>query len=185
MGDYYFVAQWVPKMGVLEDAGWNTHQFHAATEFYADFGVYDVRITLPSSFVVGASGRRTARTENGDGSVTHRYHEEDIHDFAWTASPDFIDLSRTFTHETLPPVEMRLLLQKERGNQADRYFAITAATLKRYGEWFGAYPYGHLTIVDPAFRSQSDGMEYPTLFVGRSRWLTPADVQMPEMTTAH
>ena len=27
--------------------------------------------------------------------------------------------------------------------QADRYFAATEAGLKRYGEWFGAYPYGH------------------------------------------
>ena len=185
VGNYYFVAQWFPKLGVLEDAGWNTHQFHAATEFYADFGVYDVRITLPSSFVLGASGRRTGRMENGDGSVTHRYHGEDIHDFAWTASPDFLDLSRTFTHETLPPVEMRLLLQKERAGQADRYFGITAATLKRYGEWFGAYPYGYATIVDPAFQSDSDGMEYPTLFTGRSRWLTRPDVQTPEMTTSH
>ena len=42
--NYFFIAQWFPKLGVLEDAGWNTHQFHAATEFYADYGTYDVRI---------------------------------------------------------------------------------------------------------------------------------------------
>ena len=36
-----------------------------------------------------------------------------------------------------------------------------------YGEWFGPYPYGHITIVDPAFQSGSGGMEYPTLFTGR------------------
>src|SRR5688572_30577232 len=48
--DFYFIAQWFPKLGVLEDSGWNTHQFHAPTEFYADFGVYDVRITVPSPF---------------------------------------------------------------------------------------------------------------------------------------
>ena len=64
------------------------------------------------------------------------------------------------------------------GGQADRYFAIISATLKRYGEWFGAYPYGYLTVVDPAFQSDSDGMEYPTLVTGRSRWLTPA--QQPD-----
>jgi aminopeptidase N len=80
---------------------------------------------------------------------------------------------------------MRLLLQPERRSQADRYFAIVAATLRRYGEWFGPYPYGHLTIVDPAFHSESEGMEYPTLITGRSRWLTRRDVQTPEATTAH
>jgi hypothetical protein len=185
VGNYYFIGQWFPKLGVLEDSGWNTHQFHAAAEFFADFGVYDVRLTVPRDFVLGASGRQTSRTDNADGTTTHGYHGEDIHDFAWTASPDFIDLTQRFEHPTLPPVEIRLLLQPERRSQADRYFAVVSATLKRYGEWFGAYPYGHVTIVDPAFQSESDGMEYPTLFTGRSRWLTPSNVQVPEATTAH
>src|SRR5688572_654777 len=185
IGDYYFIAQWFPKLGVLEPDGWNTHQFHAATEFYSDFGVYDVRLTLPRRFVVGASGRAAATTDNADGTTTHRYQGEDIHDFAWTASPVFVDLSQRFEHAALPPVDIRLLLQPEHRAQADRYFAIVKATLQRYGEWFGPYPYGHLTIVDPAFQSESDGMEYPTLVTGRSRWLAPAASQTPESTTAH
>ena len=185
VGDYFFIAQWFPKLGVLEDRGWNTHQFHAATEFFSDFGVYDVSITLPRRFIVGASGREMQRGDNADGTTTHRFHGEDIHDFAWTASPDFIELSRRFQHPTLPPVEMRLLLQPEHQWQADRYFAAAAWTLKYYGEWFGAYPYGHVTIVDPAFQSESDGMEYPTLFVGGTRLLAPAHVQTPENVTTH
>ena len=48
-----------------------------------------------------------------------------------------------------------------------------ATTLKYYGEWFGAYPYGHITIVDPAFQSGAGGMEYPTLFTAGTRWLAP------------
>jgi hypothetical protein len=183
--DYYFIAQWFPKLGVLEDGGWNTHQFHASTEFYADFGVYDVSITLPQAFVVGASGRQVRRTDNADGTATHRYHGEDIHDFAWTASPEYRDVSRSFEHPTLPKTEMRLLLLPEHAGLADRYFASTAAALKYYGEWFGPYPYGYVTIVDPAFQSQADGMEYPTFFTGRSRWIAPRAVSVPESTTAH
>ena len=185
VGDYYFIAQWFPKVGVLEPEGWNTHQFHAATEFYSDFGVYDVRLTLPRRFIVGASGRQSARADNPDGTTTHRYQGEDIHDFAWTASPSFMDLSRRFQHPTLPGVDIRLLVQPEHQGQADRYFTIVTTTLKQYGEWFGPYPYGHITIVDPAFQSESDGMEYPTLVTGRSRWLIPGAVQTPEGTTAH
>ena len=154
-GDYYFIAQWFPKLGVLEDAGWNTHQFHARTEFYADYGVYDVRITVPQRFVVGASGRDVGRIENADGTVTHRYGAEDIHDFAWTTSPDFVDVSRTFEHPTLPRVEMRLLLQPEHAGQESRHFDATAAALKYYGEWFGPYPYDQITIVDPVYRTRS------------------------------
>ena len=52
----YFMAQWFPKIGVLEDAGWNTHQFHASTEFYSDYGVYDVRITVPRGWTVARPG---------------------------------------------------------------------------------------------------------------------------------
>jgi len=80
---------------------------------------------------------------------------------------------------------MRLLLLPEHRSQADRYFAAAAATLKLYGEWFGPYPYGYVTIVDPAFQSESDGMEYPTLFVGGARWLAPANVQSPASVTSH
>jgi aminopeptidase N len=183
--DYFFIAQWFPKVGVLEERGWNTHQFHSATEFFADFGVYDVAITVPRRFIVGASGREMSRSDNTDGTTTHRYHGEDIHDFAWTAAPDFIDLTKRFTHPTLPSVDMRLLLRPEHRSQAERYFGAAAATLKYYGEWFGAYPYGHVTIVDPAFQSESDGMEYPTLFVGRANWLDPPQVQTPENVTVH
>ena len=183
--DYFFIAQWFPKVGVLEDRGWNTHQFHSATEFFADFGVYDVAITVPRRFIVGASGREMSRSDNTDGTTTHRYHGADIHDFAWTAAPDFIDLTKRFTHPTLPSVDMRLLLRPEHRSQAERYFNAAAATLKYYGEWFGPYPYGHVTIVDPAFQSESDGMEYPTLFVGRANWLDPPQVQTPENVTVH
>ena len=193
VADYYFIAQWFPKIGVLEDGGWNTHQFHAVSEFYADFGVYDVDITVPSGFAVGASGRQGQRTDNADGTTTHRYHGEDIHDFAWTASPRFIESRRTFEHATLTPqrpgqpyrVEMRLLLQPEHAGQEDRHFDAAAATLRLFGEWFGAYPYDHLTIVDPAYQSGSGGMEYPTLITAGTRWLAPGRVTAPESVTIH
>ena len=183
--DYYFIAHWFPKIGVLEDDGWNTHQFHSATEFFADFGVYDVRIRVPAGWVVGASGLEQSRRENGDGTATHTYRGEDIHDFTWTTSPHFVETKRTFTHPTLPSVEMRLLLQPEHRGQEDRHFVATAAALKYYGEWFGAYPYPNVTIVDPAFQSGSGGMEYPTLFTAGSRWLAPASVTVPEAVTIH
>ena len=183
--DYYFIAQWFPKLGVLEDRGWNTHQFHAVTEFYSDYGVYDLRLTVPRGFVVGASGQETLRVDNEDGTTTHRYRGEDMHDAAWTASPRYTEVTRRFEHPTLPPVDMRLLLLPDHAGQADRFFDSTAAALKYFGEWFGPYPYGYVTIVDPAFQSGADGMEYPTFFTGRARWIAPRGVTVPEATTLH
>ena len=183
--DYFFIAQWFPKIGVLEDTGWNCHQFHASTEFYADYGVYDVRITVPTGWTVGATGVERDIRDNADGTATHQYYQEDVHDFAWTTSPDLLDRWEVFTDPVLPNVAIRLLLQPEHATQAARYFDATRSTLKYYGEWFGAYPYDHLTVVDPAWQSGTGGMEYPTLFTGGARWLAPADVSTPEGVTVH
>ncbi|HVL67723.1 MAG TPA: M1 family metallopeptidase [Vicinamibacterales bacterium] len=184
IGHFFFIAQWFPKIGVLEDTGWNTHQFHAATEFFADFGVYDVQLDVPRGWVVGATGRELSRTDEGDRSV-HRYYQADVHDFAWTTSPDYVERRARFEHPTLPAVDMRLLLQPEHAAQADRHFAATRAALRSYGEWFGAYPYGHVTIVDPAWQSGAGGMEYPTLFTAGTRWLAPRHATQPESVTIH
>jgi hypothetical protein len=185
IGDYYFIAHWFPKIGVFEDTGWNCHQFHAATEFFADFGTYDVRLTVPTGWVVGATGVERGRRDEGNGTTTHHYSQEDVHDFAWTTSPDYLERTALFEHPTLPAVRMRLLLQPEHASQAERHFAATRAALRYYGEWFGPYPYGHITIVDPAWQSGADGMEYPTLFTAGTRWLAPPRVAEPEDVTVH
>jgi hypothetical protein len=185
IGNFFFIAQWFPKVGVLDGTGWNCPQFHSATEFFADYGVYDVRITVPTGWVLGATGVERDRRDNTNGTTTHHYYEEDVHDFAWTTSPDYLDLRETFEHPTLPKVDMRLLLQPEHRSQADRHFAATRAALRYYGEWFGPYPYGHVTVVDPAWQSGAGGMEYPTLFTAGTRWLAPRQVTQPESVTIH
>jgi hypothetical protein len=192
IGQYYFIAQWFPKIGVLEDAGWNCHQFHASTEFFADFGTYDVSLTVPSGWVVGATGREAGRTDNGNATTTHRYAEADVHDFAWTTSPDFLDVHERFDEPGLPPVDIRLLLQPEHASQAARHFTATRVALKEYGTWFGPYAYGHITVVDPvtifnaaAQGGSTGGMEYPTLFTAGTRWIAPARGLSPEGVTIH
>ncbi len=103
-GDYILAGQWFPKIGVYEGAGergrkeggWNCHQFHANTEFYADYGTWDVDLTVPANYVLGATGFLRRTQTNPDRTTTYSFHQEDVHDFAWTASPRFIKLTRTF-----------------------------------------------------------------------------------------
>jgi len=185
IGNFYFIAQWFPKIGVLEDDGWNAHQFHSATEFFADFGSYDVRLTVPRGWIVGASGIERDRRDEPDGTTTHHYVADDVHDFAWTTSPDLLERHAKFEQAGLPAVDMRLLLQPEHAGQADRHFDAARTALKSYGGWYGAYPYGNLTIVDPAWQSAVGGMEYPTLITAGSRWLAPRDVTVPEGVVIH
>jgi Peptidase family M1 domain len=183
--DYHFIAQWFPKIGVFWKGQWNCHPFYPWTEFFADFGVYDVRLTLPRGFVVGATGRLEERKDNPDGTETFRFVQEDVHDFAWTASRRFLDRRAVFDEPGYPRVAIRLLLQPEHAHLAERYIEATKIALRSYGTWSAPYPYPQITVVDPAWGSASGGMEYPTLFTGGASVFAPPQLQRPEGVTIH
>ena len=214
-GDFFFIAQWFPKIGVYEAAGergraeggWNCRQFHPRTEFYADYGVYDVDLTVPSNYVVGATGAERSRCENADGTTTYNFHQADVHDFAWTACPRFLVEKRTFAADEwvreaemeewserleipledvrLSDVEVTLLLLPQHTAFAGRYFRAVFVGLKHMGLRFGPYPYTTLTVVDPPTESPAGGMEYPTLFTGDTHVWNPPPGQRPESVTVH
>jgi hypothetical protein len=179
-GDYYLFGQWFPKLAVLEvpptrgatQARWNAHQYHANSEFYADFGTYDVTLTVPARFVVGGAGVRTGRTENSDGTVTHRFHQDDVQEFAWTANPNFIEVTDVFRENGLPEVNLALFIEPQYRASADQLLASLKASLSHYGRWWYPYPYTHVTMVAPPNTEHAmatAGMEYPTFFTVASR----------------
>jgi hypothetical protein len=170
--DFVLGGQWFPKIGVWWHNAWNCHQFHAYTEFFADFGVYDVRLTVPQYEVVGATGIEVSNVNNPDGTKTVGYHGEDIHDFAWTASPHYLDYYDTF-QSSMGPVKIRIMLQPAHWAQAERHARITKQTMERFDHWYGPYPYKNLTVVDPDPGSEAFGMEYPTFITGGTSWLAP------------
>lgn len=198
-GDFVVGGQWFPKIAVFEDAGvrgrrepgWNAHQFHALSEFYADFGDYDVTLTLPARYAgrIGATGRRTEVVEPpaaaGEDEVTVRFVQRGVHDFAWAADPRFVVVTDRFDPErdvpadlrqriaghlgfepealALTPIDITLLLSPAHAAQAERYLAAAKAAIRGFGLRLGAYPYATLTMVDPpAGAGGADGMEYPT-----------------------
>ncbi len=183
--EFYFVSQWFPKIGVLENGAWNCHQFHAFTEFFSDFGTYDVNITVPANYIVGACGELTGEPQKSNGTVTYEYVAHDVHDFAWTASPDFLSETRTFSYEGLPETKVVLLLQPEHSGLADRYFAAVDTAIKYFGFWYGPYPYPVITVVDPPRTAHVGGMEYPTLITAGTEDYTLKDFLSPEVVTIH
>ncbi len=53
----YTIAQFFPRMAVYSDVtGWQNKQFLGNGEFTLPFGDYDVKLTVPSNMVVGATG---------------------------------------------------------------------------------------------------------------------------------
>jgi len=205
----YFIGQWFPKPGVYQEGkGWNCHQYHLNSEFFADFADFTVHITVPESFVVGAAGRETAaRRDAKAGTTTHTFVQERIHDFAWTADPDYVRIERDFVARKevseaeyreiagslrlpleevrLPDVKMILLINPEHRGQAERHFKALRMALKYYGLWYGPYPYRQVTMVDPPFRNGSGGMEYQTLFTAGTQVLPTPQANNPEMVIIH
>jgi hypothetical protein len=182
--DFVLGGQWFPKVGVWWHGAWNCHQFHAYTEFFADFGVYDVKLTVPQYEVVGASGIEVGSVNNPDGTKTVAYHGDDIHDFAWTASPHYLIYNDTF-QSSMGTVKLRIMMQPAHWGQAERHALIAKQTMERFDRWYGPYPYKTLTIVDPEPGSQAFGMEYPTFITAGSSWLMPQGLLLPEGVVEH
>jgi hypothetical protein len=56
VGTSYQMTQWYPKPAVYDNRGWHDMPYLDQGEFYSEFGNFDVRITVPANYVVGASG---------------------------------------------------------------------------------------------------------------------------------
>jgi hypothetical protein len=183
---FLLAGQWFPKVGVWWHGAWNCHQFHALTEFFADFGTYDVKITLPKNYVVGATGVQVSETANGDGTKTVAFHAEDVHDFAWTADPNFKVLEGQF-NGSVGTVKIRLLTYNGHKSSWQRYLDVTKASMQRFDEWYGPYPYAELTVVDPPHGAdEAGGMEYPTFITGGTSWpALKGYYDEPEQVTEH
>ncbi len=56
-GNIFAVAQWYPRMCVFDDVeGWNTEPYLGPSEFYLEYGDFDINITAPAKHIVVCSG---------------------------------------------------------------------------------------------------------------------------------
>jgi hypothetical protein len=173
-GSFHLVGQWFPKIGVLELPGergatsprWNVHEMHLTSEFYADFGSYDVRITAPKDYVIGATGELQGAPVEKNGMLTHRYVQGDVHDFAWTADNRTAKpLEGTWTGPGSPNVKLRVLYPPEYAASAAPALKATQDSLTYFSNTLGPYPYKTVTVVIPPHNAtEAGGMEYPTFF---------------------
>jgi hypothetical protein len=219
--DFFFFGQWFPQIGVYEpkgrrrrtDAGWNCHQYHANSEFYADWGDWRVSITLPEKFVVGSAGA-LVDTKTADGKKTLTYEQKAVHNFAFTADPRYVLVEDVFDPAKDIPkdeiahasrvlgrsgadllagfhkVAIRLYLQPDHRAFDRRHLDAQKWALAWTGLWAFPYPYAQISIIDPPEDgSGASGMEYETIFTTyTARWMSrwPFDrYRIPEMVTIH
>ena len=179
--DFFLLGQWFPKIGVLQDGGWHCHQFFPNSEFFADFGNYEVELTLPSQYITGSTGI-LLREERGDSLKTLYYRAEDVHDFAVVAWPKFRQEVRE-----IEGIRVILLYAPEHSSQRERYMTAISNAIKYLNNWISPYPYPQLTLVDPPLHAfRAGGMEYPCFITGGAIWGIPAEFRFfPEEVTIH
>lgn len=172
--DYFLVGQWFPKIGVIEPKGVRhaesarnaARQFHGTTEFYADFADYDVSFTVPSGWLVGATGRAEGEpVPVGADKIRVTHKQRAVHDFALVVGKSLRD--RWIRHEPKgggPAVDVRYIATAGNEHQIDRCQRAIEGALDVFGSRVGPYPYDVLTVITmPYWASRTSGMEYPTL----------------------
>jgi hypothetical protein len=189
-GQSYMITQWYPKPAVYDPKGWHPIPYLDQGEFYSEFGAFDVHITLPSSYVVGATGtlQTTAEIEKykaigranladsmdpsasvpytaaDPGAVkTLDYHGENIHDFAW-----FADKSLLISYDTLQLASGKIIdvfsYRRPNGNrQWVRGTSFIKDAVRHYSKWVGEYAYPVVSALEGPGNVSSGGMEYPMI----------------------
>lgn len=194
IGQSYQITQWYPKPAVYDKNGWNQMPYLTQGEFYSEYGTFDVSITLPQNYIVGATGDLQTPSEiafmdeeaaytkehppiirkkypNDSFPVsdpewkTIRFTQQNVHDFAWFADKRFLVLKG----------EVELPHSKRKVTTWSLFTPKNAALWLKapeyihdgtyyYSLWNGDYPYNQVTAVDGTI-SAGGGMEYPNVTV--------------------
>ncbi len=189
-GTLYEVAQWFPRLAVYDDVrGWNSEPYIGAGEFYLEYGDYDVTLTLPSEYIVAATGdlqnpdevltseqrRRLQRamtetapvaiitqSEAGDPSKT-RPSSSGTLDWHFTAETvrDFaFAASPDFRWDATSWEDIRIeALYRDGAANWEEAILMSRESIKYFSEQWYPYPYSHATTIEGPI----EGMEYPML----------------------
>lgn len=174
----YSMTQWYPKLAEYDQHGWHATPY-VGREFYGVWGDFDVKLTLDSAFTVAATGVlqnptsvghgyavRDRTIPPGDGRLTWHFIAKNVHDFAWSADPDYV-------HEQLQMPDGPLLhffYQPSDAETIDTWRQLPGYMAKSFAymnEHFGRYPWPQYSFV----QGGDGGMEYPmmTLITGKRR----------------
>ncbi|MEN3037599.1 MAG: M1 family metallopeptidase [Candidatus Kryptonium sp.] len=177
----YSMAQWYPKICEYDFEGWHVNQY-VEREFYGVWGNFDVKITLPSDYLVGATGVIQNPNEvmcgyelgavdtvifpsqwkknSASKFKTWHFKAEKVHDFAWVADRDYIH-EITWLQLENDSVIIHLLYQPDVYMLWRETGKFTKDIIKLYSEWFYKYPYKSFTVA----QAGDGGMEYPMLIM--------------------
>lgn len=182
----YILCQWYPKPAVYDRKGWHPIPYLDMGEFYSEFGSFTVNITVPSAYVVGATGvmqnaeELKLYKETGAYNLTAKknkkyeplsaapqktltYKGDHIHDFAWFADKDFIIEYDTLQLAAGKTVDV-FAYHPHYGNSLwEKSPSFIKDAVRHYSASLGEYPYPVVQAVEGPKNLSSGGMEYPMI----------------------
>jgi len=185
-GKSYMITQWFPKPAVYDSKGWHAMPYLDQGEFYSEFGSFDVHITLPSSYIVGATGQLLTQSESKAykqiGSANHNnpsaslrysppatalktldYHADNVHDFAWFADQNFIIQYDTLQLASGKIIDVFSWYRPGGNKQWMNSISFIKDAVLHYSKWIGEYAYPTVSAVEGPGNTSSGGMEYPMI----------------------
>ena len=192
IGQSYQITQWYPKPAVYDRNGWNYIPYLNQGEFYSEFGSFDVSITVPKNYVLGATGdmvdgekelewldQKVKETEaittfdskdlsfpsSSPETKTLRFKQSNVHDFAWFCDKRYHVLKGEIeTPHTKHKVTTWVMFTNAEGYLWKNSIQYMNDAVYYYSQWNGDYPYNNCTAVDGTI-SAGGGMEYPNITV--------------------
>ena len=172
------MTQWYPKLAAYDDEGWHANPYLGA-EFYADWGDYEVNITIDKKYTIGGSGYLQNPEEVGHGyeekplknkekkttqKVTWKFKAPSVHDFSWAADAHYEHLKHKVPNGPLVHFLFKKSLSEEKKVFWKKLPKIMDRLFEFYGKHIGKYPYKQYTVV----QGGDGGMEYAmcTLITG-------------------
>ncbi|MEO5563136.1 MAG: M1 family metallopeptidase [Chitinophagaceae bacterium] len=183
----YIICQWYPKPAVYDSKGWHPIPYLDQGEFYSEFGSFNVNITVPSAYVIGATGTLQNQDElnkykeigkiNNDPAAKNikysavntaatkvlQYTGSNIHDFAWFADKDFIVRYDTSALASGKVIDVFTYGYAKGNHSWHKSVSFVKDAIKHYSEWIGEYPYPVAQAVEGPKNVMSGGMEYPMI----------------------
>lgn len=186
----YYMTQWFPKPAVYDSKGWHPISYLNQGEFYSEFGNFEVKVTLPSNYIVAATGL----TKNEDNFIAERikltkqllsnpeaannwkslassndmktvtFNAERVHDFAWFASKDFMITTDTATLQNGKKVPTYGYFMLKNNKTWSKSAFFTKRAIEYLSGKVGEYPWPHASAVDGELIA-GGGMEYPMITI--------------------
>jgi hypothetical protein len=183
----FMACQWYPKPAVFDQNGWHEFPYLDMGEFYSEFADFDVSITLPSSYIVGATGvlqtaeeltayktvgAKNAKNRSGKPALyapskrdrkTLQYKAQQVPDFAWFADKNFVIQYDTAQLNDGKVVDAFSYYHNKPNSIWVSSIDYVKESVRKYSNWIGTYEYPVVQAVEGPKNNSSGGMEYPMI----------------------